>query len=475
MLSGFFATVAAAATIAAPNGTFTQQDTTVTMSDGVKIAVTYFQPEGIPPPGGWPAVMMFHGLGQTRNSFDLNTWSANKVAATYLAPNGYAVLTFDARAHGESGGLFTLDGPRELQDTRELFDWLTTNHPVDRARVGAFGVSYGGGMVWLATVHGVPFRAISVAATWTDLKEAVAPQDLIRAGIVVGFSQDVPQERWDPTLQQLLNDALHSRNVDALNAFLAERSVNTQLSSVTTPAFMLQGRNDFAFDANQAIAAYKAVHGPKRLYLGDLGHTPAKNPADEVPHFANEILAWFDRYVKGTGTGIQPGQVELAPSPWNGKTVTYRALPPTRALRYLSARRGALTDSNKVVATFARVPHIETFGTPVVRVTVSAPKGYDHLVAVLSAVTKSHREILISDGGAATPELGAKPRTIAIRLQNEIIPVPKGSRLRVTIAATSAAQSPANIVYLTPVTPGQRASIRRIALTVRVLKKPISP
>ena len=37
------------------------------------------------------------------------------MAQRFLAPEGYAVLTFDARAHGESGGQFTLDGPRELR------------------------------------------------------------------------------------------------------------------------------------------------------------------------------------------------------------------------------------------------------------------------------------------------------------------------------------------------------------------------
>src|SRR5918911_3239120 len=56
---------------------FTKLDTKVTMSDGVQIAVTYYTPAGTPPAGGWPALMMFHGLGQTRNAFELNQWSEN--------------------------------------------------------------------------------------------------------------------------------------------------------------------------------------------------------------------------------------------------------------------------------------------------------------------------------------------------------------------------------------------------------------
>ncbi len=478
MLRGLLATIAAVSSLSSPHATtaFSKQDTGVTMSDGTKIAITYFEPEGTPPAGGWPAVMVFHGLGQTRNSFDLNTWSANRVAETYLVPRGYAVLTFDARAHGESGGLFSLDGPRELEDTKELFTWLVQRHPVDASRIGAFGVSYGGGMVWLATVSGVPFAAVAIAASWTDLHEALIPQTLIRAGVVVGFSQDIPQSRYDPTLGAILRLATSEEDTPTIRAFLAERSTRPRLGNLTTPVFMLQGRRDFAFDANQAIAAYKLLKGPKRLYLGDLGHAPAANPPAELDHFAVEIRGWFDHYLKGVTTAdFPPGRVELAADPWTGKTVTYGGLPPTRTLTYASKRTNRLTATGKVVRTFARVKHIETFGTPIVRAAVSSRTGYRHLAAVLSAVTPSGSEIVVSDGGIELPTLGKKPRTIAIRLPNEITSIPARSRLRVTLAATSTAQNIGNLANLLPVNDGSTATIGRVTLTLPVLKQPVSP
>jgi alpha-beta hydrolase superfamily lysophospholipase len=478
MLRGLLATIAAVSSLSSPHATtaFSKQDTAVTMSDGTQIAITYYVPEGTPPAGGWPAVMMFHGLGQTRNSFDLNNWSANRVAETYLVPRGYAVLTFDARAHGESGGLFSLDGPRELQDTRELFAWLTSHRDVNASRVGAFGVSYGGGMVWLATVSGVPFAAAAVAATWTDLHEALIPQSLIRAGVVVGFSQDIPQSRYDPSLAGILRAATSEEDTPDIRAFLAERSTRTRLANVTTPVFMLQGRRDFAFDANQAIAAYKLLKGPKRLYLGDLGHAPAPNPPAELDHFATEIRGWFDRYLKGVTTAdFAPGRVELAADPWTGTTVTYGGLPPTRTLTYASKRTNRLSATGKVVRTFARVRHLETFGSPVVRARVSSRTGYRHLVAVLTAVTPSGSEIVVSDGGIELPSLGRKPRVVAIKLPNEITSIPARSRLRVTLAATSTVQNIGNLVYLLPVADGSAATIGRVTLTLPVLKQPISP
>ena len=54
-------------------------------------------------------------------------------------PEGYAVLTFDARPRG---GQFTLDGPRELDPLRELLTWAHHVHPVDAQHVGAYAASY---------------------------------------------------------------------------------------------------------------------------------------------------------------------------------------------------------------------------------------------------------------------------------------------------------------------------------------------
>jgi alpha-beta hydrolase superfamily lysophospholipase len=455
---------------------FTKTDTKVTMSDGVQIATSYFQPVGTPPAAGRPAVVLLHGLGQTRNLSDFDNWSPNSMAARFLAPEGYAVLTFDARAHGESGGLFTLDGPRELADLRELLTWLTTRHPIDAAHVGAYGASYGGGLVWKAAVEGLPFAAIAPTATWTDLQQALAPQALVRAGIILGFSQGIPRERFGPDEAQLLSDALAEQNVAAIRAYLASRSTRPQLGTVRTPTFMLQGRRDFAFDADQAIAAFKLLRGPKRIYIGDLGHTPAANPPAEFDYAALQVRAWFDRFLKGIPNGIDTRPpVEIAPDPWRQPTASFKTLPKTRTLRFSFAGRSRLSAAGKVVRTTKRVAHLETFGTPVVGVAFSSgPTGYKHLVAVLSALTPTGQEIVVADGGSDTSAATSRAGSVSIRLQNEITSIPRGSRLRVTLGARSTVQSIANLVYLIPVPEGSTATVRGVTLRLPVLRTPIS-
>jgi len=456
-------------------GDFTQTETKLTMSDGARIAVSYFEPRGTPPTAGWPAVVLLHGLGQTRNSSDFVNWSPNLMARRFLAPEGYAVLTFDARAHGESGGQFTLDGPRELQDLRELLNWLTTQHPVDAQHVGAYGASYGGGLVWRAAVAGLPLAAIVPAATWTDLREALAPQGHVRAGIVLGFSQDIPRDRYGPEERQLLTDAISENNVPAIRAYLATRSTRSQLGEVRIPTFILQGRRDFAFDADQAVAAFRLLKGPKRLYLGDFGHAPATNPPSEFDYAAVEVRAWFDRFLKGIPNGIDKRPpVEVAPDPWR-KPVSFKRLPTPRRLTFAFRGRRTLSADGKVVRTTDRVRHLENFGAPIVNVSFATATGYKHLVAVLSAITPSGSEIVVSDGGADTQTSGKSPRTVTIKLQNEITSIPAGSRLRVTLGARSTVQNIGNLVYLIPVPEGSVGQVGKLTLTLPVLPKPVSP
>jgi predicted acyl esterase len=291
----------------------------------------------------------------------------------------------------------------------------------------------------------------------------------------LGFSQDIPRDRYGPEGLQLLTDATTETNVPAIRAYLATRSTRAQLGGVSIPTFMLQGRRDFAFDADQAIAAFRLLKGPKRLYLGDFGHAPATNPPDEFEYAAVQVRTWFDRFLKGIPNGIDKGPpIEIAPDPWR-KPTQFKSLPKPRQLTFAFRGKTTLSAEGKVARTTARVRHLESFGAPIVKITVATATGYKHLVAVLSAITPSGSEIVVSDGGTDTQASGKNPRTVTIKLQNEVTSIPAGSRLRVTVGARSTVQNIGNLVYLIPVLEGSVAHIGKVTLTLPVLPKPVSP
>ena len=171
----------------------TPQQLTLPMSDGAQLACSLTEPDGTPPASGWPAVMLFHGLGGKHQDME-------PIATQFLAPAGYASLACDARGHGASEGQFGVDGPRDVQDTRELMTWLTARPEISDTQIGALGISLGGGAVWNALAAGVPFKAAVTAITWTNLLTALAPQGLSKSGLVQYLAGLVPTTRWDGQL-----------------------------------------------------------------------------------------------------------------------------------------------------------------------------------------------------------------------------------------------------------------------------------
>lgn len=443
------------------------QETTLQMDDGVSLAGTLYLPPGAPPAGGWPGVMLFHGLGGTRASM--------APIADLLASHGYAVLAYDARGHGESDGEVTLDGPRELKDMKAAFQWFTARGEVSDTRIGGMGFSYGGGALLRGAVEGVSFKAIVPVITWTNLYTALVPQDLAKSGAVAQFLQSV--HHWEPAVYALAQDVLATRNLDAVRAFAGERSSISGLKGLTTPAFFIQGRRDFAFDISQAVAGYRAVAGPKRLYIGDLGHAPAANPDAEKPYYLGEAREWFDRWLKAEVNGIATRPpVEVAPDPWTGKTYSYAGLPKTKSMKFKLKGKTTIGTDGKVVRTLRLQQRaLETFGSAVLQVRLSSTTGWPHLVGVLSALRRDGKEIVVSEGGTQTSRLTAQSTSVTIRFTDDATLIPSGSRLRLTLASASTAQNVQNALYLDiGMPPSARLTIGSATLRLPVLAKAIS-
>jgi alpha-beta hydrolase superfamily lysophospholipase len=429
------------------------QELTVTASDGTPLACGLVLPEGAPPAGGWPGVLLFHGLGQTHAAVET-------IAATALASAGYASLACDARGLGASGGSFGLDGPRELQDARDLFSWFTARPDVSDTRIGAFGVSLGGGAVWNAAAAGVPFRAIVPAATWTALGTALAPAGVPKTGLLEALVRSAPPEHWDPELAAAGSALLGGTVTARVKAAAAIRSARTALPALTVPTLLLQGRRDFLFDLDQALDAFRVLQGPKKLYVGDLGHPPAANPAGELPHYLGEIVSWFDTYLKGRPRPSDQNGVELAHDPWNGRTTSFATLPPSHAASVALPGTSVLSSDSRAsrAARLTGGPH-ETFGAGFVTVRYSAAKAWTQLVASVSVA------------GAATPvTLGAvrisKSAGVAtIPLLDEVVNLPRGKRLVVTIGASAA-----NGLFTGETAAGSTITIGRVTLKLPLLR-----
>jgi alpha-beta hydrolase superfamily lysophospholipase len=440
----------------------TPQQLTIVASDGAKLACSVVVPDAAAPAGGYPGVMLFHGLGGRHEDME-------PLATQFLAPAGYETLECDARGHGLSEGLFGLDGPRDVQDTRELFTWLSTR--TGNASIGALGISLGGGAVWNAAVAGVPFKAIVPVITWTNLVTALAPQGLSKSGLVNYLAALVPESRWDPELLAAKPSLVSSTNMATVTALAASRSPLAKLSALQTPTLMIQGRRDFLFDIDQAVAAYTALKGPKRLYVGNLGHPPGISAASapDAAVYWGQAVKWFNQFLKQSGAVNQP-EIELGHDPFDSKTTEFKTAlpPPVKTTSVTLPGSTTMTGSTGKVVRSVRItggPH-ETYGDSTVVVRYSGAQNWDRLVAVLAVGSTP-----VTAGGV---KLTAASGKVTIRLMNQMLRVAAGKKLTLYLAPTSLAQSTANALYLASVQPDAKITIGRVTLNLSVLKKAVS-
>ena len=134
-------------------------ETVLTLDQG--IAATLAMPEGA---GPFPAVLMLHGFGSTRD--EVGGMYAQEAAA--LAAAGIASLRIDFRGFGKSDGdtgAHTVD--RQNEDAAIGLAALLATAGVDPARVGVLGFSFGGGAaIELAAAH--PDQVASVVV-WSSV------------------------------------------------------------------------------------------------------------------------------------------------------------------------------------------------------------------------------------------------------------------------------------------------------------------
>ena len=465
------ALVALLATLAAllataPAGAFSRQDARIASADGTALAATLTVPDGPVPAGGWPGVIFMHGLGGNRAS-------TLAVAQAMGIGERYAILAYDARGHGESGGLVGIDGPKEVADVRAVFAWLRTRPDVADARIGGWGVSYGGGAAWNSLVAGVPWAALEISISWTDLLQALAPQGLAKTGVITGFLAGLDPQRVDPDVLAL-RDAAFRGDLSAVRPFTTARSSISALKGNRTPVFLMQGRRDFAFGLDQAKRAYSALAGPKQLWIGLHGHAPSSGVAADTPAMLAEGARWFDRFLRGDTARPLARPVAVAPERWRGRPLRYGGLPRTvrPTWRFTTARAGfGQSGRRHVLLGTARRP-TEVFGAPVVNVTATARGGWSRIVAVLSATTPTGKEVVVAGGGVPTR---AGTRDYRIVLGDQATFLPKGSRLWLTIGSSSLAQSPGNLLYLDLPFPGSaRLAVTGGAVRIPELATPIS-
>ena len=278
----------------------TDDDITITATDGVNLEANIFVPNTIPV-GGAPAIIL------------INSWTLNEyqylAEAGKLAEKGYIVLSYSTRGFGQSGGEIDTAGSLDLDDFSKVIDYLVANYPVDPSAIGSGGISYGSGISVLGAAHDSRVKAVVALSSWGSLADALFGNStprlawgeiLVMSGQVLGNPSAIVTEYWNA-----LKAEDWAREAE-IRAWAGERSpLNyvTELNANNPAIYFGKSYGDNMFQPNSLLELFSQLTVPKHIDLVQGTHASAEMFPSimglETNYLWDNAFNWFDIHLKG--------------------------------------------------------------------------------------------------------------------------------------------------------------------------------
>jgi uncharacterized protein len=250
------------------------------------------------------------------------TYERDALTHPYLAGHGYAGVRVDLRGCGESGGLlFDEYATQEQDDGVEVIAWLAAQ-PWCNGAVGMMGISWGGfnGLQVAARRPPALKAVVSICSTddrYADDAHYMGGTLLGTAGLEWAFyffglmclppDPTLVGERWRAMwLARLQNIPLFLENWlqhQRRDAYWKHGSVCEDYAQIECPVYAVGGWTDGYKNAIPRLL--EGLKVPRKGLIGPWAHA--------YPHFAlpgpqigflQEILRWWDQWLKGIDTGV---------------------------------------------------------------------------------------------------------------------------------------------------------------------------
>jgi pimeloyl-ACP methyl ester carboxylesterase len=196
-----------------------------------------------------------------------NRLSGAGVVARFVS-RGFEAVTYDSRAHGESGGDFCTYGYYEKDDLRRVITAL------GRRRVAVIGHSLGGAVALQAAAEDERIGTVVAVESFSDLRTVAGERAFYLPAFLVERAFRYAEERG----------VFQASGVSPVKA----------AAKITVPVLVIHGTADDATSPEHSKRIYEALAGPKRLILVDgARHTQSLARADVW----DTIDKWIDELV----------------------------------------------------------------------------------------------------------------------------------------------------------------------------------
>ena len=280
-------------------------------------------------PGPFPAVVLLSDSGPQDRDGTVGDFAPLGLLADYLTRRGVAVLRFDDRGVGKSGGTPAATTADLVSDAQAGLNFLRTRPEIDLAHLGLVGHGEGGNVALLAAAqplppafvvalaaYGLPGRDIVVQQQATTLRtlgtdatqiEAATKRQQAMLEIIRQTTDNAQAQAIVANMLKQNNGAIDNVTAQASAAemtsaryryFLAFNPVD-KLSAVSCPVLLLNGTSDLTINAeanltplskglgkNKSVVV-KKLAGVNHLFQPDATKWPVVNGQPQ-PNFSPE-------------------------------------------------------------------------------------------------------------------------------------------------------------------------------------------
>ncbi len=277
----------------------------VPMRDGAKIAVDIYRPAA---QGRYPAIFsMSPYIKEIQQRPPKLSHSIEAGATSFFVPKGYVHVIAQVRGSGFSQGRYNFFDLKEQRDGYDLVEWIS-RQPWCDGNVGMLGDSYFAMIQYLVAAEKPPhLRCIVPFDGMTDLYRNMCYQGgLFRSGFLSNWGVDLLcQCLWPGPVAGKLPPAnfivdVASRPHDG--PYYWTRSAWKKIDKINVPMLNISVQHGSQHALGQ-LNSYPRIKAPKKLLVvppakeGHIFFLQSK-PLNE------QILRWFDYWLKGIATGI---------------------------------------------------------------------------------------------------------------------------------------------------------------------------
>jgi predicted acyl esterase len=284
--------------IPTPLGVILEKNVYATMRDGVKVALDVYKPtKG---KGPWPVIIGYSGWPKE--------FFFESALPEFYCPNGYVIVQAQARGIGFSQGRFNMLGENEVRDGYDIVEWIA-QQPWCDGNIGMMGASYFGVTQWLTALQNPPhLKCIVPCPGLTNHYQAFFYPGGVFSSFALYIVSSVTQGAiWPGPIpgKELPEDFLTKLYLNTEYGPFYEEHGDPwkRMDQIKVPVLsIVSGGNEV--HAATHLKSYPEIKAPKKLIITPWNGRVYQPFVFQTIPLNQQILRWFDYWLKGINTGI---------------------------------------------------------------------------------------------------------------------------------------------------------------------------